>query len=77
MIYYKAGKYLQAINSYFIILKLNSSLSSYRDLWPLYHSVVKIVMNDYLPENGYDFHKMDEVFVDHTGTYSHNNFDEI
>ena len=73
-----SGEYLKAINTYFKVLKPNSKLNTFRKLWPLYHAVVKITLNDLLPKSGYTFTQdANDVFVDIAGVYSHNNFDQL
>ena len=40
--------------------------------------MVRLVVNDYLPAQGFDFAQETEpLFVDVAGVYSHNNFDEL
>ena len=36
-IHHKAGNSIATINAYFKVLKLNSTLAGFQQLWPIYH----------------------------------------
>ena len=50
----------------------------FKDLWHVYHRLVKLVMTKLLPSHDFDFDQdLETMFFDVAQTFSHNNFEEL
>ena len=44
-------------NVYFAMLRANNNSHAYKDIWPEYQQVIRIVLNDFALAAKYDFNK--------------------
>lgn len=49
-LYMQAGNYILAINVYFNMLRLNSHITQYGDMWKYYQQCIRVICDDYLPK---------------------------
>jgi len=48
-LYLKSDNLLDSINTYFLILKSNSHLANFKEMWTTYQTCIRVVINFYLP----------------------------
>ena len=41
------------------MLRTNSNVHQYKEIWDVYRKCIRIVLNDYLPKNNYEFKPTD------------------
>lgn len=58
---YMQGKSILTINYYFIMLRFNSNVHNYRELFPTYKKCIRFLLTSYLPSNDYDMAALKEV----------------
>lgn len=49
-LYLKANNYVVAINVFFTMLRINSHINQYTDMWKQYRNCIRIICDDYLPK---------------------------
>ena len=49
-LFLKSDNLLDSINSYFKILKANSHLVNFREIWPTYQKCIRIILTEYIPK---------------------------
>ena len=55
-LYLAYNNHILAINVYFNMLRINSHINQYQDMWPLYKETIRVIVDDYLPKKkGYVF----------------------
>ena len=78
IIYHKWSREIDSINAFYKILKHNTTLMGFKDLWDVYYRLVKLVMTKLLPSHDFDFDQdLETMFFDASATYQHSNFDEL
>jgi tetratricopeptide (TPR) repeat protein len=53
-LYLKAEKTLESLNTYYQILKSNSHLANFKEMWPTYQKAIRVLINHYIKKN-YNF----------------------
>lgn len=48
-LYLQAKNYIVAINTYFSMLRINSHINQYTDMWKQYRDCIRIICDDFLP----------------------------
>jgi hypothetical protein len=48
-LYFLSGNFILTINMLFNILRINSHIKHYNDRWDYYQKVIRIIVNEYLP----------------------------
>lgn len=44
-----ANNHLMTINIYFNMVRMNSHINQYQDMWPVYKECIRVIIDDYLP----------------------------
>ena len=66
------------INVLFNILRTNNNVSAYKDIWSVYRQCIRIILDDHLPKNSYDFKPVNDFTLSENGTtMAAANFDPI
>ena len=50
-----SGNAVLTINVFFNMLRLNSNVHQYKEIWAVYQQCIRIIMNDFLPKQGAKF----------------------
>lgn len=54
-LHYQADNSILAVNVYFNMLRLNSNVNAYKEIWSSYLTVIRIVQGDLCTKGGYVF----------------------
>lgn len=58
---FQAGQSLLTINNYFIILRFNSNVHNFKEIYPTYRKCIRYLVCSYLKVNGFDLSALQEV----------------
>ena len=54
-LFHMSGNAVLTINVFFNMLRLNSNVHQYKEIWAVYQQCIRIIMNDFLPKQGAKF----------------------
>lgn len=54
-LFHASGNPVLTINVLFNMLRLNSNVNSYKEIWAVYRQCIRIILDDHLPKNNYEF----------------------
>ena len=54
-LFHASGNAVLTINVFFNMLRLNSNVHQYKEIWVVYQQCIRIIMNDFLPKQGPKF----------------------
>ena len=67
-----------SINVLFNMLRLNSNVHQYKEIWSVYQKCVRIILDDHLPKSNFEFKPTNESFANtDSGTNLNANFEPI
>jgi hypothetical protein len=76
-LYLKSNNALLTIQVYFNMLRLNSHISQFRDMWDVYKSCIRLILNDYIPKELKYEYKANIDYMLNTGQTKAANFEPI
>ena len=62
-LFHASGNPVLTINVLFNMLRLNSNVNSYKEIWSVYRQCIRIILDDHLPKNNFQF----SASIDFTG----------
>ena len=67
------------INTLFTILRANNNVNTYKDIWNVYRQCIRIIIDDHLPKNNYEFRPAADFSTNEIGSTVHSsaNFEPI
>lgn len=68
---------VMTINKLFTLLKANSTISHFKDIWFVYQKTIRIVLNDHLVKGQYEFRPTTNLIANEAGINPNANFEQI
>ena len=76
-LYHANGEPIETINKLFAMLKENNTLNKYKDIWYVYRRCIRIILDDHLPKNQFEFRPTCEFSSIEGGVSSNASFDQV
>jgi len=77
-LFHMSGNPVLTINVLFNMLRLNSNVHQYKEIWSVYHQCIRIIIDDHLPKNNFEFKAVTDFSASDTGVVNANsNFEPI
>ena len=77
-LYFKSNNSVLTINTYFSILRANSRMDNYKEIFNVYQKCIRIFIDDFLPKTSYKFLATPEFLAVESTQYNQNaNFEAI
>ena len=54
-LFHASGNPVLTINVLFNMLRLNSNVHQYKEIWSVYRQCIRIILDDHLPKNNFEF----------------------
>ena len=76
-LYHSSGNPIMTINKLFNILKVNNSISQFKDIIDVYRKCIRIILDDFLPKNQFEFRPTADFASTEGGVNPNSSFDEV
>ena len=76
-LYHASGNPIMTINKLFGILKVNNSISQFKDILDVYRKCIRIILDDFLPKNQFEFRPTADFTSTEGGVSPNSSFDEV
>lgn len=77
-LYHASGSPVLTINVLFNMLRLNSNVHQYKEIWSVYRLCIRIILDDHLPRQSFEFKPTADFAQSETGiTNANANFEQI
>ena len=72
-LFHASGNPVLTINVLFNMLRLNSNVNSYKEIWDVYRQCIRIIIDDHLPKNSFEFRPTADFSSDDRGATANQN----
>ena len=76
-LYHASGNPILTINVFFNMLRLNSNVHQYEEIWYVYRKCIRIIIDDFLPKNNFEFKASMDYLTQSDSTNQNANFETI
>ena len=72
-LFHASGNPVLTINVLFNMLRLNSNVHQYKEIWSVYRQCIRIILDDHLPKNNYEFKVVTDFGANEAGSSANTN----